>query len=51
MSNYPDDIDNYKNDPRSPLYEEPIQWCEHCEQIIDEDGLCGCEEIIEGEEP
>ena len=30
MSNYPDDIRNYDNDPRSPFYpDEPT--CPHCD--------------------
>lgn len=45
MSNYPDDIHDWDWHPNSPFYEAPIEWCEHCEQIIDEDGICGCEEI------
>jgi len=24
MSNYPDDIRNYDNDPRSPFFNEPV---------------------------
>ena len=41
MSNYPDDIRRYDNDPRSPFYEEP-DCCEECdaelEGDLDEDG-------------
>jgi hypothetical protein len=38
MSNYPDDIGNYSNDPRSPDYVEPI--CEECHQAAID---CECE--------
>ena len=46
VSNLPDDWYTWdKNDPRSPAFEEPIEWCEHCEYIIDEEGMCNCEEL------
>ena len=32
MDNYPDDIRQYDNDPRSPFYVEP----EDCEELEDE---------------
>lgn len=31
--NYPDDIHNYDNNPRSPFYEEP-PTCEHCGEYL-----------------
>lgn len=38
MSNYPDDISQYDNDPRSPFYEPPSQWCSECEWELEEVG-------------
>jgi len=44
MTNYPDDWRTWDhNDPRSPTYEGPKDWCEDCQQFIDDDGKCGCE--------
>lgn len=46
MSNLPDGWWTWdKTDPRSPAFEEPIEWCEHCEHRIDEEGMCNCEEL------
>lgn len=36
MSNYPDDIRSYDNDPRSPFYDDR-QRCEECGAICDEE--------------
>lgn len=47
MSNYPDDIRRYDDDPRSPFHhdeadnEEPR--CHNCENYEDE---CDCEELV-----
>lgn len=30
MSNYPDDIDQYSNDPRSPEYRDDGPYCPEC---------------------
>ena len=39
--NYPDDIRQYDNDPRSPFYDPPS--CPHCgEDLIEE--TCPCQE-------
>ena len=38
MNNYPDDIDRYSNDPRSPLYEAPP--CENFGQEFDDCDCC-----------
>lgn len=37
MSNYPDDIRQFDNDPRSPFYEHPI-----CEVCHEEEPDCVC---------
>ena len=37
MSNYPDDIRKYDNDPRSPFYVETYTHCEQCEKKLDEE--------------
>lgn len=36
MSNYPDDIHNFDNDPRSPFYIEPPEQCDNCKEVIKE---------------
>jgi hypothetical protein len=35
-SNFPDDIHNYDDDPRSPFYEEP-ELCQECEEPLEID--------------
>lgn len=40
MSNYPDDIHNYDNDPRSPFYdEEPDCVCVSCGDCFRDDEM------------
>jgi len=39
MDNYPDDIRNYDNDPRSPFYIEP-PTCDECEEELTQDIDC-----------
>jgi len=39
MDNYPDDIRNYDNDPRSPFYIEP-PICDECEEELTQDIDC-----------
>ena len=43
VSNYPDDIEDSKDDPMSPLFEPPIEWCEYCDYMINENGECDCD--------
>lgn len=53
MSNYPDDIRNYDNDPRSPYYcesecsycKEPLQYNESTGRVV-----CTTEDCINNEE-
>ncbi len=33
--NYPDDIRRYDNDPRSPFYVEPSDYCKNCSEKHD----------------
>jgi len=43
MSNYPDDIRNYDDDPRSPFFDPPT--CVHCGEELDSiDCFCRWEE-------
>jgi len=39
MSNYPDDINMYNDDPRSPLYDHGL-ICDECEQEMEQDIDC-----------
>jgi hypothetical protein len=36
VSNYPDDIHNYDNDPRSPFFVDPNYVCDGCNQAFEE---------------
>lgn len=36
VSNYPDDIEQYNNDPRSPLFVDPTYVCSGCNQSFEE---------------
>ncbi len=45
MDNYPDDLrcgNRYKDDPRSPFYEEPWIHCDHCDDYFDPDKYEHC---------
>jgi len=44
MSNYPDDINQYSNDPSSPLCDEPVRLCEECAADLNDDEEELCEE-------
>ena len=41
MSNYPDDIRNYDNDPRSPFFREPE--CSRCGEVLEGSSVEDCE--------
>ena len=49
-SNYPDDIRNYDNDPRSPFYVQPLVKCKECgtEHDMDymEEGRFNCDHLF-----
>lgn len=48
MDNYPDDIRQYDDDPRSPFYTHPE--CPHCgEDLIDDE--CSCQKELDFEHP
>ena len=47
MDNYPDDIRQYDDDPRSPFYNQPT--CFYCGEDVHDDEVCPCQEVEENE--